>query len=165
MSLPVAFVVAALLAVSSPGHPQRDRADASFSAIPLGVTRPPSELGLRELGAQSCRRFQECDWADDRGVRHYFWEDDELVVKRVLAEEVGDRPIAALGIGRARNRGEVLAAVQAFLPDAELDCARYGDAVAPVTICTGALDEGWLRLWFDGADKLTEVRLDARHFT
>lgn len=161
MSVPIALVIGALLAAAQPGHPLRDRADLSFSAIPLGTTRPPAELGLRELGEQGCRRFGECDWADAEGVRHYFWDGGELVVKSVRAHDLGDRPILALGIGRARTRAEVIAAVRAFLPEVALDCAGEEG----VTLCTTTLDAGWLRLWFDASGRLTEVRLDARHFT
>jgi hypothetical protein len=152
------------------GHPLRDRADLSFSPIPLGTMRPPPSLGVRELREDGCHESRDCDWADARGVRHYFWEGDELVVKSVRARDVGGRAIAALGIGRARARAEVIANVRAFVPESEIACEpeatmpEPGDPAAPATNCGGTLDEGWFRIWFDAADNLVEVRLDARHY-
>ena len=150
-----------LLAAAAPAaearHPLRDRADLSFSAIPLGTTRPPAALGLRERHRSGCHAFGECDWADAAGVLHYFREGDELVVKSVAVREWEGRPIAALGIGRARVRDAVIERVRAFLPEVALDCDPE--------LCAGTLDEGWVRLFFDSQGNLSEVRIDARHFS
>jgi hypothetical protein len=160
--LPLAALLAAAPAAGGAAHPLRDRADRSFSPIPLGTMRPPARLGLREVRANGCHAFGECDWADGRDVRHYFRERDELVVKSVRARDRAGRPIAALGIGRARARADVVGRVRAFLPDVRIDCVPEPPRA---TRCDASLDEGWLRLWFDANDGLTEVRLDARHFT
>jgi len=171
MSALPALAIGALLAAAAPGHPLRDRVDRSFSLIPLGTMRAPARLGLRELRQNGCHRYAECDWADARGVRHYFWEADELVVKSIRARDMAGREIAALGIGRARTRRDVLARARAFLPGVAIRCEHgtaqpeAGDADPPVTSCAASLDAGWIRIWFDAADQLTEVRLDARHFT
>jgi hypothetical protein len=165
-----ALAIGAMLAAAAPGHPLRDRVDRSFSAIPLGTMRAPARLGLRELRQNGCHRYTECDWADARGVRHYFWEANELVVKTIRARDMAGREISALGIGRARTRAQVLARVRTFLPRVAISCEHEeaqpeaGDADPPVTFCGATLDEGWIRIWFDAADQLTEVRLDARHF-
>lgn len=171
MRAPLALLLGAVLAAASPGHPLRDRVDRSFSAIRLGTMRAPARLGLTERREQGCHHWGECNWADANGVLHYFWDADELVVKSVIARDVARRPISALGIGRARLRRDVIARVRAFLPGVAVSCVREdgeplaGDPAPPVMRCDATLDEGWIRLWFDAADRLTEVRLDARHFT
>lgn len=162
------IALAFLLLAAMSAHPQRDRADASFSTIPLGTMRSPAAPGLARIDAPGCAEAGECEWADANGVRHYFWEQDELVVKRVLASDAGGQAIAAVGIGRARAQAEVIANVRAFLGDVALGCAEEEeeeDAAPASTRCDASLDEGWLRIWFDAAGTLREVRIDARHFT
>ncbi len=148
----------------------RDRADLSFSAIPMGTMRTPESLGLREIRVGRCQEADECDWIDANTIRHYFWEDDELVVKSAHASDFGDNPIPALGVGRARSRTEVLTQIRSFLPEIEVECADATELGAPrdgpgETLCGGTLGEGWFRVWFDAHGILTEIRFDSYQFT
>jgi hypothetical protein len=133
-------------------------ADRSFSAIPFGTKVPPPELVLIDDGGCASG---ECSYRDAKGVVHYFNE-GELVVKSVSVADVGVAPIAALGIGTARQQGEVLAEVQRFLPQAEISCDPPSGATYD---CGAMLGEGWFRLFFDRRQRLIEVRLDAYQFT
>jgi hypothetical protein len=132
-------------------------ADQSFSAIPFGTKVPPPELALIDDGGCASG---ECSYRDASGVVHYF-NAGELVVKSVSIADVGAAPIAALGIGTARQQGEVLAQVRRFLPEAEIRCDPPSEAYD----CGAMLGEGWFRLFFDRWQRLVEVRLDAYQFT
>jgi len=135
-----------------------DRADQSFSPIPFGSRSPPE--GMVSIDPARCETESECEWRDARGVQHYYWE-GELVVKMVTVANLGDRPISALGIGSARAMDEVLRNVRTFVPEVKVTCRQDGDGHD----CGATLGEGWFRLFFDASGGLTEVRLDAYHFT
>ncbi|RYF89143.1 MAG: hypothetical protein EON95_19280 [Caulobacteraceae bacterium] len=134
------------------------RADRSFSPIPFGSRSPPE--GLVSVDPAQCEDEGECAWRDDAGVEHYYWE-GELAVKTVTVVDVGDRSIAALGIGTARSMDDVVRNVRVFLPEANLTCRQSNDGHD----CGATLGKGWFTLFFDAAGRLTEARLDARHFT
>lgn len=136
-----------------------DAADISFSAIPFGA--PESTPGLTILDREQCDRWGECSYFDADRVEHYFWG-GELVVKTIRTAEVGNRPINALGIGDARAFDEVVGRVESFLPEAEIDCRESEKGERS---CGATLGEGWISLQFDNSRRLTEVRLDAYHFT
>ncbi len=97
---------------------------------------------------------------DASRIGHYF-ADSELVVKWIDVPHVGDRNIAALGIGKARVLGEVVERVRRFLPEAELDCAEHHAAGDAPYICGAMLGDGWVQLFFDSSRRLTEIRIDA----
>lgn len=163
----IAVLIAALWSALSSASAQTMRSgtellaasDKSFSAIPFGASEPAP--GLTLIARDSCEVWGECSYYDARRVEHYFWE-GELVVKSVHVAEVGDRHIDALGIGTVRSLDEVVERVRAFLPEAEIDCEDFADGTAT---CGATLGEGWISIIFDNSRRLTEVRLDAYHFT
>lgn len=163
----IAFLIAALWSACSSVTAQTVRSgpellsasDWSFSAIPLGASEPAP--GLTLIARNNCEAWGECSYHDANRVEHYFWE-GELVVKRVHVAEVGDRHVDALGIGTVRSLDEVVERVGIFLPEAEIGCEDFADGTAT---CGATLGEGWISLFFDNSRRLTEVRIDAYHFT
>ena len=77
--------------------------------------------------------------------------------------EFEGHPIPALGIGSARRRDQVLAAVRRFLPEADFECGEGGEDQTET--CNATLDPGWVTIKFDASGSLIEVRLDGYHFT
>lgn len=138
-------------------------AEQSFSNIPFGTREPPSSLTLINDGG--CVKGRgECTYIDANHVQHYFSDSEgALVVKSIELALVGERPIAALGIETARALDEVVDRVSRFLPEAVVACDKRG--TADVTTCDATLGDGWVRLFFDSSRRLTEVRIDAYHFT
>jgi len=103
---------------------------------------------------------------DANHVQHYFGDSvGALVVKSIEVAHVGDRHIAALGIGKARSQNEVVDRVRRYLPEAEVDCDAAPAEIDGPYICGATLGDGWIRLFFDSSRRLTEVRIDAYHFT
>lgn len=138
-------------------------AEQSFSNIPFGSRKPPAGLILIDDGGCVGGKG-ECTYRDGNHVQHYFGDSQgALVVKSIVVGHVGDRPIAALGIGTARTLDDVVERVRRFLPEADIDCDER--ASANDTTCGATLGDGWFRLFFDGSRRLTEVRIDAYHFT
>lgn len=140
-------------------------AERSFSDVPFGTKVPPPGLTLIENGKCASGRG-ECSYIDANHVVHYF-EDSEgtLVVKSIDVAQVGDSPITALGIGRARVLDEVVRRVRRFLPGAKIDCDGLPAATGTPQVCGATLGDGWIKLFFDSSRRLTEVRIDAYHFT
>lgn len=138
------------------------RVDRSFSAFPIETPLADVEGDLTQIIGESCAEYGECDWADEAGVRHYFFSFSQagylLVVKSVHAADFTDRSIDALGIGMARSRDDVVANVRAFLGDTDFSCdsPRY---------CGATLGPGWIRVWFDENGQLREAQFDGYHST
>ena len=138
-------------------------AEQSFSSIPFRTTRPPQSLTLLDDGGCVDGRG-ECTYLDANHVQHYFGgPGGELVVKAVQVSDVGNEPIAALGIGRARDLGEVVERVQHFILEAKVTCDE--NLAGNEITCGATLGPGWIKLFFDASRHLTEVRIDAYHFT
>lgn len=134
-------------------------AERSFSDIPFGA--PETSPGLTLIARDDCKVWGECDYQDADRVVHYFWE-GELVVKSVEIAGAGDQQVEALDIGTARSLDDVMERVRGFLPEAEIDCQEFEDGTRN---CGATLGEGWISLIFDSSRRLTEVRIDAYHFT
>lgn len=134
-------------------------AERSFSSIPFGA--PEVTSGLTPIRRDECDPWGDCGYHDVDLVGHFFF-DGELVVKAIDVGEIGDRPIEALSIGTARLLDEVVARVRAFLPEAQVSCETSTDGDQ---YCHATLGDGWITLVFDGSGHLTEVRIDAYHFT
>jgi hypothetical protein len=104
------------------------RIDESFSAVPLGSAINPESAGLVLRGHPNCPdRPHECGYSDERGVRHVYYGPNliyrhGIVLKAASVEDFVGRPIPALGIGLARSREEVTAAVRRFIPELTVDC-------------------------------------------
>jgi hypothetical protein len=134
-------------------------AERSFSSVPFGA--PEGTSGLTPIRRDECEPWGDCGYRDEDLVGHFFF-DGELVVKAVDLGEVGDRSIEALGIGTARLLDEVIDRVRNFLPEARVGCETSSDGDH---YCHATLGEGWITLVFDGSGHLTDVRIDAYHFT
>lgn len=141
-----------------PGAELLAAVDKSFSEIPFGAREAPEGLTIVKRG--DCEKWRECTYLGPTGVEHYFWE-GELVVKSVQVAPKDHQSISALAIGHSRVFGDVMQRVRAFLPEAEIDCRMQDHGRA----CSAALGEGWITLRFDHQHLLTEVRIDAHHFT
>lgn len=163
----IALLIAAFWSASASVKAQTTRSgsellaksERSFSAIPFGASEPTP--GLTLIDRDNCKVWGQCSYHDAQGVEHYFWE-GELVVKSVHVAEVGDLHIDALGIGTARSLDEVIERVTVFLLGADVDCEDFADGTAT---CGAKLGEGWIKIIFDSSRRLTEVRIDAYHFT
>ncbi len=168
-----AAAIAAALVLSSPGgvahagepvaDPAFDRADASFSRYPLNLPSTPQAIG-RLVNGDICDDEDglPCEWQDAAGVVHVFAGD--ILAIKVLDVGAGSGNLAAMGIGAARTRSDVLARVRAFLPEIAIDCleadkAGQGPGIAS---CEGSFDNGgWFKLLFGPDNRLTSARIDA----
>jgi hypothetical protein len=144
------------------------KVDLSFSAIPIDTPLAKVRSRLTK-DAKSCDGSDECEWRDRSGVRHYFWgdlEDSPLVIKFVRAAEFRGRAIPALGIGKARTKQAVIAAVKAFDKRLKLDCnpKHVSGNVGPQE-CSATTNPGWFQIGFDKQDRLIMIRFDGYHFT
>ena len=142
-----------------------DRADASSSRYPLNLPTTPQAIG-RLTNGDVCGGEEgiDCEWEDESGVRHVVVGDDIIAIKTVDVAMLGNRHIAALNIGTARQRADVLAKVRAFLPEIAIDCLEPGKAGEGkgVASCGGSFDNGgWIKLLFGPAGRLTGARIDA----
>ena len=142
-----------------------DRADASFSRYPLNLPGTPQAVG-RLTNGDVCDDEDEgiaCEWEDDAGVHHIF-AGDILAIKTVDVAMLGNRNIAALDIGDARARKDVLAKISAFLPEIAIDCLEPGKAGEGegIASCGGTFGNGgWIKLLFGADNRLTSARIDA----
>jgi outer membrane murein-binding lipoprotein Lpp len=139
------------------------RADASFSRYPLNKKTTPQAIGRLVNGDRCDDEDLACEWEDAEGTRHILGG-DVLAIKIISGAVMRDRPIRALGIGRARYRKDVVARVRAFLPEIEIRCLEDGDAGEGNgnASCGGSFDNGgWFKLLFDGDGQLFEARIDA----
>lgn len=137
------LLAAGLTSAAQAQDMQFQRLDASFSDIAIDVQRADVEHRLTQVDYADCMQWDECDWRDQEGVRYHFWkkksDDIVLVAKMVEASDFEGREIAALGIGLARERGDVLAKMGAFLGHAEIACdtRRYGHQSCGVSVGPG----------------------------
>ena len=139
-----------------------ERADTSFSAYPLGE----EALGLQKQGftlvdADCAKSGDGCVWRDPDGVLHYLDADNMLMSKAVVAEDFAGRPIAALGIGTARDRATVLKNASRHLLGANPGCleagaAGEGDGIAS---CTYEFSKIRVKLLFGSANQLLRADL------
>lgn len=140
-----------------------DKASLSFSPVMFGTVRGDIMPRLEKVVDEGCEQFQECSYADANGVEHFFWDQDELVLKLIDAKKFEGRSIPAFGIGRARSKVDVLQIVQKFFDGTRPECfvhEEYGSKTA----CQVVMGEGWTKLFFDRNDRLVYIRLDAYHY-
>ena len=140
------------------------RADSSFSPVPLNQPADPQAIG-RLTNGDVCNDDDgiPCEWQDDAAVVHVF-AGNVLAIKLMELSVADGRDFGALGIGSARNRGDVLANVRAFLPEISIDClapGQAGDGEA-IASCGGSFENGgWIKLLFGPDNRLTSARNDA----
>lgn len=169
--LPAALIATALLLgfsgtaahAADPADKSFDRADASFSRFPLNLPSTPQAVGRLVNGDVCDDEGISCEWEDEVGVRHIF-AGDTLAIKLVDVAALGNRDIAALGIGSARSRKDVLTKVRSFLPGIAVDCLEPGKAGEGegIASCSGAFANGaWFKLLFGADGRLTSARIDA----
>jgi hypothetical protein len=171
MFKPSAKITAALLLVLCSGASHAadriadpfDRADASFSRYPLNLPSTPQAIG-RLTNGDICNDDDglPCEWEDVAGVVHVFAGD--ILAIKVLDVRAGSGDLAAMGIGAARARGDVLAKVRAFLPEIAIDCLEADKAGegAGIASCEGSFkDGGWFKLLFGPDNRLITARIDA----
>lgn len=139
------------------------RADTSFSRFPLEKETTAQAIGRLVNGEDCDDDLISCEWEDEAGVRHIMGG-DVLAIKMINLAHGDDRKISALGIGTARQRGQVLKNVRAFLPEIAIDCrseeqSGEGDGLHS---CGGSFEQGaWFKLIFDTNDYLVSARIDA----
>lgn len=141
-----------------------DRADFSFSLTPLNQPAKPQSIG-RLTNGDVCNDDDGilCEWQDDAAVVHVF-AGKVLAIKLVDLAVADGRDLGALGIGKARNRDDVLANVRAFLPEIPIDCLEPGQAGEGegISSCGGSFKTGgWIKLLFGPDNRLTSARIDA----
>lgn len=170
----LATLLALHLAITATGLPYPDygaselqkKVDLSFSPIPIDT---PFKRVEERLTKTHCYQDSECEYFDDAGVRHTFWgefDDNPLVLKILDARAIAGKPISALGIGLARDKNDVLRAVEMFDARIDLDCdaSMVSGNVGPQE-CGADLGPGWIQIGFDERDQLTTIRFDGYHFT
>lgn len=137
------------------------RIDQSFSSVPLRTNADPIKLGYSVRTAPFCvENVRDCGWSDKTGVRHYFDIYGILGFKSIWAGDQGASAIGALGIGAARKRDEVLAAIREFSPLLTLECAT----VPAGTECRRDLGQAVLAIDFDEHDMLAGLTIDSRYW-
>lgn len=164
-----ALALVALLASATGAHAKPAiadplaRADASFSRFALNQVNDPKVIG-RLVNEKDCTETAiDCEWQNSAGVRHIIFG-EVIAIKIINAAEVGNRDIAALNIGTARARSDVMARVRAFLPEIAIDCLEPGQAGEgdDISSCGGSFTpDGWIKLLFGPDNQLTFVRIDA----
>ena len=136
------------------------RADMSFSSFRLNRKAVPLKIGqLVNTGCDD--ETVLCEWQSKEGTRHILTA-GLVAIKLVDSADMEGKPISALGIGVARQRGDVMARVRSFLP--EIDCLEAGDAGEGdgISSCGGAFASGpWFKLLFDRKGQLISARIDA----
>lgn len=139
------------------------RADASFSRFPLEEQTTPQAIGRLVNGEDCDDDLILCEWEDEAAVRHIMG--GNVLAIKIIAPRAGDeRPIGALGIGTARQRGQVLKNVRAFLPEIPVDCLPEEESGEGEGLysCSGSFETGaWFKLLFDTNDYLVSARIDA----
>ncbi len=141
-----------------------ERADMSFSSYPLREETLNLNAQGFTLVPGSCEGDGiACSWRDGAGVIHVLDANNVLYIKMVNAADFGSRPIAALGIGTARDRAAVLRNVSRHLLGTTLDCREAGDAGEGegIASCGAMLGEGWIKLLFGPDNQLISARIDA----
>jgi hypothetical protein len=148
--------------------PAQQRVDRSFSDILIVTPLDKVRSRLTEIRVDGCEEYGECEWRDADGVRYFLWADEPfayfVVDKWVQADEFERRPIPALEIGLARERGEVLRAARRFVRDIPFECHELKLAKQWET-CLAFLDPGNVSLEFDRQGALVTVHLSGYHFT
>lgn len=166
-------LLAAIFAIAAapPPYPEygaselQKKVDLSFSSIPIDTPFYKVSKGLRRAD-RGCRGMSNCDWRNAEGVRHGFETFEStntsrmtVMVKRAVISEFGPRPVRALGIGTARARADVFAAIARFDASITFDCA-------PPSIsgdighhgCVAQTGPGWVEIGFDENEQITEAR-------
>jgi hypothetical protein len=139
------------------------RADQSFSPHRLNARFDPARARMALTDERCAELDGFCEWKGADQVVHVPGG-KLLAIKLVSAADFPGRAIASLGIGQARNRGDVISNVRAFLPEIDITClepeqAGEGPGVAS---CGGSFDNGgWIKLLFDSEDQLVSARIDA----
>ena len=139
------------------------RADASFSRFPLNEKAVPQAIGRLVNGAECDDGDILCEWEDSHGTRHIMGG-KVLATKVVYAADIGDQQLAALDIGTARRRFDVLARVRAFLPEIVVECRSASESGEGegISSCGGSFASGgWIKLLFDKENDLISARIDA----
>ncbi|QIG55224.1 hypothetical protein G6N82_14660 [Altererythrobacter sp. BO-6] len=138
------------------------RAGTSFSKYPLGEEVLPQAVGRLRNGEICDDGDILCEWEDESGVVHIFGG-PKLAIKLIdVYPDTG--PIAALGIGDARQQGDVLKNVRAFLPEVKVTCLSAGEAGEGEGISSCGADftgGGWIKLLFGADGTLKTARIDA----
>ena len=123
---------------------------------------------LTEIRAGGSEEIGECLWRDAGAVRYGLWADEPfayfVVDKWVRADDFAGRPIAALGIGLARERREVLRKASRFIPEATFECDEWRTEAEWET-CQALLSPGWVTIEFDEHGSLVEIHLTGYHYT
>ena len=136
---------------------------ASVSRYPLEEETTPQAIGRLTNGDVCDDGDILCEWEDEAGVRHIMG--GNVLAIKIIAPPAGDeRAIGALGIGTARQRGQVLKNVRAFLPEIEVTCLTEGESGEGDGLysCGGSFAGGaWFKLIFDTNDYLVSARIDA----
>jgi hypothetical protein len=143
--------------------------DASFS--PLVMDTPLAQLRRQVTNprAITCDEEGGCNWTNAAGVRHYFYGETPasrvLVNKYVGASNFARRPIAALGIGSARDQRTVLANIRRAFPRLNIRCdpERVSGNVGPVE-CSADVAPGWVQIGFTRAGVLQAVQFQAYQY-
>ena len=140
--------------------PDQARIDRSFSMIAIDTPLILARARLKAATSGDCAIT--CDWIDRDGVRYSFRGETAgrqyLVAKTVRATDYVWKAIPALGIGQARDRALVIAAVQRQVRGLRLDCAATGASGGTET-CRADLKPGWITLAFQADGKLIEATL------
>jgi hypothetical protein len=143
--------------------------DVDRSSSPIVYETPFMRVRhrLRQVVEDDCDKEDRCFWRDSTGVLHYFWVAEgprRLATKQVRAADFADRPVSALGIGRARAYADVHAAIRRF--DRRLNTGF--DPVRPTQAgpeeCTFDLGPGWVAIWFTMNSTLDRIIFDASEF-
>ena len=138
------------------------RAESSFSTVAFGVQYDElSALGLKMVEFGVCRRNKVCTWVDRQQVQHEADDDQGVDSKIIEIDQSSTKSINILGIGPARSRPEVLAAVDRFMPGLKFDCGRAPpDDIG--SYCFAPVGDGFVEIKFDDDDRLLLARVEAK---
>jgi hypothetical protein len=157
-----------------------DKISRSFSDDKLGRTTMPkgAKLMENELNNSECspQKLADCYVRDVNGVELYFSPYDGLNSKEITIDAGSSGALSVLGIGKARSKKDVLAAVTRFVPKITFECAAAYEtngprpcvAQIPKKMGSKALpsqqDPSTVELVFNRDDRITSVLVRRSNF-
>lgn len=127
-----------------------------------------AEQGLRQECGQDDGSDIMLEWScpqvDADRVAHFYYGTDtpgdasSLVEKWIYVRDIGERSIRAFGIGIARDRATVMAALRRAMPSARWNCGEdYDFPTGSAVACEMAAGDGRLIVTFSADKQLIEL--------
>ena len=144
------------------GSEMATRADSSFSSVLLGVHMDSlPKFHLKKQSNSVCETAKNCDWIDHDKILYGLDSDGRVATKSINISAIGSESLNVLGLGTARKKAEVIAAVKRFLPNVNLECFEASDTqqIDSLTSCVAALGPEQMTLNFNSENVLIDAKV------